>query len=190
MLPPPDELERICKGLATLDAILSEDWESRYYSFNSEWDVERRIRMASMRNGQGDEWFITFTPTHAFVKAYWHEHRRQNPAVIYEGLPAALEEQRNEPAFSMDDVTWGGWHDDGRWALRGDMKPLEEELARLSGAPEAYRTYAAEYFEEEVPLNAIAHVLAGKPLDATLVSRIAKGRTLASLQADLKEIGY
>src|SRR6266487_4457381 len=33
-LPLPAELERVCKGLATLDALLCEEWEHRFYSFN------------------------------------------------------------------------------------------------------------------------------------------------------------
>jgi len=33
-------------------------------------------------------------------------------------------------------------------------------------------------------------VLAGRALDDALVARIAAGRTLASLEADLAEIGY
>jgi hypothetical protein len=191
LLPPPDELERICKGLATLDAILSEEWASRYYSFNAAWDSKRDERMASMRNGEGDQWFIVFAPKHAFVKAYWHEYKREDPAAIYEGLPMVLEHQRKEPAFSVDDVTFGGWHEPGSgWTLRGNAKPLAEEMTILTGDPEAYRSYAASYFEVDVPLDAIAHVLAGRSLDAALVSRVAEGRTLASLKNDLKEIGY
>ena len=33
-LPLPQELGRICKGLAALDAMLMEEWQDRYYSFN------------------------------------------------------------------------------------------------------------------------------------------------------------
>lgn len=41
-LPAITDLRRIMKGLAALDAMLSADWESRYYSFNSKWDVAGR----------------------------------------------------------------------------------------------------------------------------------------------------
>jgi hypothetical protein len=191
LLPPPEKLERICKGLATLDAILSEEWEFRYYSFNAAWDSERGERMASMRNGVGDEWFILFTFEHVFVKAYWHEYMRHDPAEIYDGLPRALEPQRTEPAFSMDDVTFGGWHERGSgWVLRGSTEPLPQELTTLTGEAEAYRSHAASYFEADVPLEAIEHVLAGRPLDAAIVSRVGAGRTLGSLKNDLREIGY
>jgi len=51
LLPPPKDLERICKGIATLDAIVCDDWEMRYYSFQQAWDATSGQRMASMRNG-------------------------------------------------------------------------------------------------------------------------------------------
>jgi hypothetical protein len=188
-LPAPAELERICKGIATLDAIISADWESRYYSFNAAWNAKAEERMASMRNGTGDDWFIVFGKAGAFVKSFWHEHPRADVDAIYAGLPAALEAQRTEPAFATDEITYGGWYDRA-WTLRGNAKPLADELAILGGDPAAYRRYAADYFEVDVPLDAIAHVLAGKKLDAKLVARISDERTLAELRSDLAEIGY
>lgn len=78
-LPSPDELERICKGLATLDAIVCADWESRYYSFDAAWSANER--MASMRNGSGDDWNLVFETSGVFMKAFWHEYpRRSIPA--------------------------------------------------------------------------------------------------------------
>lgn len=59
-LPSPPELERICKGIAALDAMLWEEWQDRYYSFDHAWNTSAGQRMASMRNGEGDEWFMVF----------------------------------------------------------------------------------------------------------------------------------
>lgn len=53
-------LERICKGIAALDAMLWEEWQDRYYSFDHAWNTSAGQRMASMRNGEGDEWFMVF----------------------------------------------------------------------------------------------------------------------------------
>jgi hypothetical protein len=50
-LPAPADLERICKGLAALDAMLMEEWQDRYYSFNNAWNTALQQRMVSMRNG-------------------------------------------------------------------------------------------------------------------------------------------
>lgn len=55
-LSTPSNIERIralSRALAMLEAILSPDWEGRYYSFNSRWAPKQE--MASMRNGEGDE---------------------------------------------------------------------------------------------------------------------------------------
>jgi hypothetical protein len=60
----------------------------------------------------------------------------------------------------------------------------------MTGDPEKYRAYAAEYFGVHVPLDAIAHVPAGKQLDAELVKRITNERTLADLTDDLAQIAY
>jgi hypothetical protein len=189
-LPSPVELERTCKGLAALDAMACAEWQDRYYSFNHAWNETGTERMASMRNGSGDEWFVLFTPAGAFVKAFWHEYPPENVDAVYAGMPATLAPHLKEPAFSVHDVTFGGWHDGTAWTLRGNATPMAEQLAILSGDPESYRAYAADYFEVQLPLDAIAHVLAGKPLDTALVARLSTERTLAELEDDLAEIAY
>lgn len=191
-LPLPQDLERICKGIATLDAMLMEEWQDRYYSFNHAWNTKAKQRMASMRNGSGDEWFMVFEPAGVFFKAFWHEYPPyEDVTKLYDGLPTKLQPQLKEPAFSMEYVTFGGWHDGTKWTLRGNATgPMQEQLEILTGDPEKYRAYAASYFEVDVPPAAIAHVLAGEKLDAKLVKRITTERTLADLKSDLAEIDY
>jgi hypothetical protein len=46
LLPDPDTLRDHCRALALLDAILSPDWSSRYYSFKARWSPTEE--MASM----------------------------------------------------------------------------------------------------------------------------------------------
>lgn len=140
-----DSMERTCRGLATLDAMLSAEWDFRYFSFNAHWSA---------------------------------------------GLPDVLLTQRHEPAFSMHQVTFGGFHDGTRWTLRGNHDPLEKSWPLLHGRAEAYRAFALEYFERDVPLDAIAHVLAAKPLLESLVIRIDADRSLKTLAEDLAEIDY
>lgn len=189
-LPPPRELERICKGLAALDAMMSEEWQHRYYSFNHAWNTKLKQRMASMRNGSGDDWFIVFEPGGVFLKAFWHEYPHEDVTKIYKGLPTSLLPQLKEPALSMEYVTFGGWHDGTKWTLHGNAGPMHEQLDILTGDPERYRAYAADYFEVDLPVDAIAHVLAGNKLDAELVKRITTERTLADMKDDLAEIAY
>ncbi len=56
--PPPATLKRTTQSFATLDLIVSPEWEDRYYSFDSNWSPSEQ--MASMRDGCGDEWFLLF----------------------------------------------------------------------------------------------------------------------------------
>ena len=70
-LPTIDGLIQLCKALAMLDAILSPEWDYRYYSFNSKWGPGEM--MASMRNGSGDEYFILFNEHLAAMKGFDHE---------------------------------------------------------------------------------------------------------------------
>ncbi len=189
-LPAPVELERICKGLAALDAMICDDWENRYYSFNTAWNKRAKERMASMRNGSGDDWFIVFSPAGVFVKAFWHEYPQEDADAIFAGIPKPFAKQRNDGAFSADEVTFGGWHDGKTWTLRGNAKPMVEDLQILSGDPAAYREYVAAVHEVKLPIDAITKILAGTKLDAKLVAKISTERTLAELKADLAEIGY
>jgi hypothetical protein len=189
-LLPPARLEPLTRGLATLDAILQDDWELRYYSFNAKWGKGQR--MASMRDGCGDEWFLVFTGDAAFLKGLAHEHPPGDVAAIYEGLPAKLRGLRTEPSFSMDDTSYGGWFDK-TWTVRSApklAKIMGEHLAILDGKPKTYRAYAEGYFEAEVPLAAIEHVYAEKPIDQKLIDSINPECKLASLESDLAEIGY
>lgn len=66
-LPGIAELREHCRALA----IISPDWESRYSSFNSAWAP--RQRMASMRDGPGNDWSIVFCAEGAYVRGFDHE---------------------------------------------------------------------------------------------------------------------
>jgi hypothetical protein len=58
-LPAVGVVRRWSQSLAVLDAIMSADSESRYFSFDGEFGPGQAL--ASMRNGSGDEYSITFT---------------------------------------------------------------------------------------------------------------------------------
>ena len=184
-LPPPAHLERICKGLAVLDAILSPAWEHRYYSFDAKWSAT--ARMASMRNGEGDAYFIVFEAGLAFLKGFAHEYPRADPAVIFHGVPAVLAPQVNQAAFSIQDVTYGGWYADDAWTIRGDD---HGQLVLASGQVDLYCNFVADYYERDVPRGSVYAILTGKPLDDALVAKIDPERKLADLAEDLAEIGY
>jgi hypothetical protein len=71
LLPDIPRLRDLCRSMAVLEAILSPEWESRYYSFDAGWSPGEE--MASMRNGSGDGYSIVFSAAGAYVRGFAHE---------------------------------------------------------------------------------------------------------------------
>ncbi len=203
-LPDIDSLRRLSQSLAVLDAIMSPDWENRYYSFNSKWS--NSSMMASMRNGSGDEYFILFTAHGAIAKGFAHESlmspyaaepKRLWPGVA-DSIPAEFRDI-HDPAFSMDDTTFCIWRNyaDGVW-LTGDISYPDERdpdgsgelLALLDGNPLSYRTFADEYYEQDIDLEAIEHVYRHRPLTDAVIMALNADVSKEELAGELAEIGY
>ena len=87
LLPSIAETRRITRSLAMLDAILCPEWECRYYNFNCAWGLCEK--MASMRNGAGDDWFLLFNSEGAVLKGYHHEFTADH----FEGVSALFAHQ-------------------------------------------------------------------------------------------------
>lgn len=206
-LPTIPELRARCRALARLDAILSPEWESRYYSFVAGWAPGEQ--MASMRNGSGDEWSIVFTTAGAYLRGFAHESKMSPFASGGEPWPGVLDtvpyefaECVDEPAFSSDDTpcvtvcVWRGAADD-RWH-HGDIDypagPDPDGSASLFGVlldptPASYRAFAEDYYEVEVDAEAAAEIFASAPLTDNLVQRLNPDLHLADLADDVAAIG-
>ncbi|WP_107054609.1 hypothetical protein [Streptomyces sp. NRRL S-350] len=199
-LPAIPDLRDRCRALAALDAILSpDDWEARHHSFDASWDEDEREELASMRNGQGDDWIVVFSPAGAYGRGF--DHEAPNAPELLAAVPEEFRRFAEEPAFGDEDgptVTVCFWRapDDGDWegvtaapggdGLRNLWKPL------LDGSAEAYRAWAEDYFEPEHDLDpdAIGHVLALRPLTPAVVAALNPDADLEELAEDLVEIGY
>jgi len=202
-LPEPPVVARWAQALAVADAIMSPEWELRYFSFDAAWGDGEQL--ASMRNGQGDDWSITFSSAGAFLRGFDHECSlspfasdppRLDPRLLA-GLPEPLCPLAEEVAFTLDDVpqvtlalwsvpalaswAWGREvdHDGGAW--------LFDEL---DGRPETYRVFAREYYEKDVPLEALRHVFEHRPLTEAVVGALNPEASLAELLGDVRGIGY
>ena len=153
-LPSIDDLRRLCQSLAMLDAIMSAEWEYRYYSFNSQWGEGEM--MASMRDGSGDGYFILFDSVGAIMKGFAHESamspwnlepERVWPDVL-DNVPKEFEDFLREPAFDLENTTFCIWrrYGDSGWQAgkiaypqAPDPDGSEEMLPILTGNPETYR---------------------------------------------------
>ncbi len=211
-LPDVDGLKRLLQSMAMLDAILSPEWQYRYYSFNSKWS--RGEQMGSMRDGCGDDFFALFNKHGCFLKGFDHEAMMspygQKPKRVWPGVldavPEEFADELKQPAFSMEDTTFCIWrrYSDSGWQRgiidfpteRPDPDGSQSLLSPLDGKPETYLAWATDYYEldedddRSLTLDAVQHVYAHRPLTAALVKSINGEVTLKELAGDITEIGY
>ncbi|MFF2143944.1 hypothetical protein [Kitasatospora sp. NPDC058190] len=194
-LPAIPDLRNRCRALATLDVILSPgDWEPRYHTFTGAWAPGEELSW--VRNGQGDDWFVVFSPAGVYGRGF--DHERPNAPELLDAVPPAFHRFTGEPAFGDVDgptVTACFWRAPGDAAWQGvSSTPGDGELLELllDGSAEAYRDWAEEYFEpeQELDLDAIGHVLALRPLTPAAVAALNPETDLEELAEDLAEIGY
>jgi hypothetical protein len=90
-LPHIPTFRRLTRSLAALDAILSPAWEHRYYSLNAQWAPGEL--MASMRNGQGDQWFALIDQHGIIVHGLDHESPMYRPDNPWPGVLDAVPQE-------------------------------------------------------------------------------------------------
>lgn len=201
-LPDIPSFRRLVRALAMLDAILSPEWEYRYYSFDSHWAPGQS--MASMRNGSGDHWFALLCPAGVALHGLAHEaalYRMDDPwPGIFDALPTEFRANfLEEPAFDTRNSTFCIWRRvaDNAWSHGPVRLPAGSDpdgsaalLSILDGDPQQYCAFASDYFECALAPTDVASVYAHAPLTDALVRRLNPDVTLASLAADIEEIGY
>jgi hypothetical protein len=203
----PAKLEAVCRSIAMLDAILSPEWEYRYFSFNSNWDPAEEERMASMRNGSGDHFFAVFNGRGAIIKGFHHEapmspwSRTPNnvwPGVL-DSVPEEFEGFLNEPAFSIDETTFCLWRgaSEVTWSSGpitfpegADPDGSASLLWMLDGNPNTYVQFARDYYECELSSEDVASIYESIPITREFVARLNTTAAWDDVLADAMEIGY
>jgi len=204
-LPAIDQLIQRCRALAALDLILSPDWQSRFYSFNSRWSADEL--MASMSDGCGDEWWIVFhRDGWAALKGLGHEspawskHRRKLSSALQSSFPNALSAFATEPAFCWEHTSFAYFRPIGalEWTRANDLTAYstenagdEELLAHVVGSPSDYAAFAADYYEIEIDERIVAEVFAHRPITDAIVSSLNPSIALRDISEELYgEIQY
>lgn len=204
-LPDIAQLRRLMQSLAVLDAIMSPQWQYRYFSFNSRW--ARGEQMGSMRNGQGDHYFAVFNAAGCWLKGFAHEalmspYTSSPPKVvpgILDSVPEVFAGCMTEPAFVLNDTTFCIWrrYGDPAWQRGPVTLPPEDDpdgsadlLQYLDGNCQTYQAWAESYYEREVPLTAVRAVYAHEPLRLQTIRALNPELSPEQLDADLAEIGY
>ena len=197
-LPEIPVLEARMKAFAMLDAIVSPEWDYRYYSYNAHWSDEER--MGSIRNGSGDDLFALFGPPGCYIKGLDHEACLPfvNARAFYAQVPPAFASGVEEPAFSPELISfccWRGW-DDPQWHCArveayAEARDGSEWLLRLlDGDPRSYVDFARDYFEVEVEPEQVVRLLAHEPLTRSLVLAINPDADFDEVKVDAGEGGY
>ncbi len=204
LLPDIPTLRRISQSLALLDAILSRDWEYRYFSFNCDWAPQQAI--ASMRDGEGDGYLIWFNPEGVVLKGFAHESPmspyRVSPPLIWLGvldnLPLQFSSFLSEAAFSPEETTFCVWRTLRSGWQSGPVQFPEGQdpdgslrlLKLLDGRPQSYQRWAEIYYQQSIDFSAVIHIYEHKPLTERVVFALNPNLSIQDLDSDLAEIGY
>lgn len=198
LLPDQNELKRICKAISVLDAILSQEWEFRYYSYNSNWADDEEF--FEMRNGEGDQLLILFREDGCIMNGFAHEYEQQEKSKLTDNLPLQFNDFIfGEPVASIG-TTFCLWTTDlNNWQtgkLDGSDDNSAEMLAIFDGKPQTYIDWASEYFEDSytkngLPLEIITKIYNGETLTKSMVlSIVDELEDWNQLESDLQEIDY
>ena len=191
IVPSPKIMGLRFQSLAMLDAILMPDWEFRYFSFNSKWSANEM--MASMRNGEGDEYFFLINSSGTIGKIFCHElNQTETSKQILEKVPHDFKSFLNEAAFKLQDVTCCLWQtaSNPKWIVSPDMIGEIPLLGFIENNGEYYRGWATQYYERDIPVSIVESVFAHQPLTNELLSKLPEKRNMNDLIADASEIGY
>ena len=198
LLPDRKSLETICKAISVLDAIISQEWQFRYYSFNSKWDTDERC--LQMRNGEGEEMHILFREDGCAINGFAHEYDQPNKGKLTTNLPTIFKDFIfGEPVNSIG-TTFCLWTTELKnWQI-GQLENFDDNseyfLNIFDGQPQTYIDWATEYFEGSykesgIPLNTVSKIYSGQTLTKKMVlSIVDELEDWEQLRADLDEIDY
>ncbi|WP_144633833.1 hypothetical protein [Bordetella genomosp. 13] len=201
-LPAPDVLKTRSKALAALDAILCREWDLRYFSHNAHWAPGQE--MSSMRDGEGDDYFLIYAPYGTAIKGCASDSSIQGSAAFLASvktqIPANFAEFMAEPAFSLDEASFVLWFDESQaqWQaasppadfVPGDDGGQADLLQCLRNGPDFYRSWAQAYYEVQIDPDLVERVFNHQPI--SLASLASSGLSIDQdqLVEDLEEIGY
>jgi len=203
-LPDPPELEATCLSLAVLDAVLGPQWQYRTHSFDASWSAG--ARMASQRDGSGDDVFVVFEDAGVYVQGLAHESAMAPPsegrpasAEMFAGLPPAMLCWLDEPAFGPRccsfclywDVRSPGWHrclDEGRDGA--DVDGSAALLGIYAGGVQAYREYAQDYFEVQLAESSVRSIYEQRALTDELIRALNPEADVRAARREASEMGY
>jgi hypothetical protein len=195
-LPDKDNLRRICKAVSVLDAILSQEQEYRYFSYNAHWDEGEEF--FEMRDGEGDHMLILFREEGCVINGFCHEYDQPEIKEITKGLPEVFNEFIfGEPVKSLG-TTFCLWCDNkGNWEGNTLKENCSADMLFIfDGKPETYVDWATDYFEDSyketgIPKNVVTAIYNEEPLTKEMVLNVVNDiEDWDLLQSVMEEIDY
>lgn len=154
-----------------------------------------------MRDGSGDELLALFNSAGCWLMGIAHEadiwHSKLSKQ-LFDHLPMEFADCLEEPAFEIQYATMCIWRrpTDLCWQRAPVALPREDFdgstwlLKYFDGRPETYQSWASEYYEREIPLDAVQAIYNQQPITAQLLAKLSCERKLSEIVDDLKKIGY
>jgi hypothetical protein len=197
-LPAPRDLERLMQSLAMLEVLVEPDWDSRFYSFYSDWSDG--AGMGWRRDRSRLELFALFSEAGCFIKGYDPEAALPNvdPGLFYGQVPDQFAAAAAEVAFTPEDVTFCLWRaqSDPAWqraivpAYAGGHDGSERLLGRLDGDPASYLRFLEARVGGAPEAASVAAVYAHRPLTPQLAGALGGMGEWDDLVGEARKIGY
>lgn len=197
-LPDRKKIQTICKAISVLDAILSQEWEYRYYSYNNKWADKEEF--CEMRDGSGNQMLILFRQDGCVINGFAHEYQQQEKENLTKNLPSIFNEFIfGEPVKTIGTTFCILTTEEQNWqtgTIENYKDNSEEMLSIFDGNPQTYIDWATDYFdgsflESGIPLETVTEIYNGKTLTKEMVLAIVEEiEDWEQLEADLGEIGY
>jgi hypothetical protein len=201
-LPAPQELKRRLNKIAALNIIMTEESESWLRVCHKVLDPDGGSCIFSIDNGSGDNVFIVFSEDGCMIKGFDHEsffspYARDEFHVwsgIYDDVPQPLLSLLDDPMYEKEVVTFCVWREttDTEWQ-KGEIENPDNDddgmnflLAFLFSSAEDYREWAKDYYEKELPLEAIELVYIGEEITEELVAAINPERDVVEVLKEIK----
>lgn len=188
-LPSIGRVQRAAQGLALWDAIMAPDWEYRYFSFNANWNGHHDEMMASMRDGEGAEYFLHFTRDGVAGKVLSGTGSR-DAAKLLDAVPDRFRSFKDEPAFSNEEATLFFWRqvEAESWHASSDALTEFPLLGYLSCSVDTYVRFGESYYERKIDRCLVARVFETLRLTPEQLASLNPEICLDDLSGDLGEI--
>jgi hypothetical protein len=171
-LPAVEQCRSLMQSMAVMDAILSPNWEYRYYSYDTLWGKDEI--MASMRGSDGEHYFALFREGNLIIKGLeqgypmlYKRFEQENLKAAAEALlPQEFKDFLFEPAFLPEETSFCIWKI-GEKEWESITEPKDGELAlleRILGGAFAYASWAEDYYETALKVTELERFFQGEPL--------------------------